>query len=49
MILEEGTHDELVANGGLYAELYRVQMEGTVTQDGRPIRNSNSEIRSKFR
>src|SRR5882724_2407551 len=28
VIFEEGTHDDLVASGGFYAELYRVQMEG---------------------
>ncbi|HXV84389.1 MAG TPA: ABC transporter ATP-binding protein [Candidatus Binatia bacterium] len=28
-VFEEGTHDELVSRSGLYAELYRVQIEGT--------------------
>jgi ATP-binding cassette, subfamily B, bacterial len=27
-IVERGTHDELVAAGGLYAELYRTQFAG---------------------
>ena len=26
--VEEGTHDELVARGGLYAELFTLQAEG---------------------
>jgi subfamily B ATP-binding cassette protein MsbA len=34
LIAEEGTHDELVARGGLYAELYRVQVEGTPAHNG---------------
>ena len=25
-IVEEGTHDQLLARGGLYAEMYRLQM-----------------------
>ena len=29
VVFEEGSHDELVARGGFYAELYRVQIEGT--------------------
>jgi len=27
-ITEEGTHEELVSNNGLYAELFRLQAEG---------------------
>jgi len=26
-LVESGTHDELVARGGVYADLYRIQME----------------------
>jgi ABC-type multidrug transport system fused ATPase/permease subunit len=29
VVAEEGSHNELVARGGFYAELYRVQIEGT--------------------
>ena len=28
-IVEEGTHDSLVAKGGLYARLARLQFQGT--------------------
>ncbi|HEU5033577.1 MAG TPA: ABC transporter ATP-binding protein, partial [Mycobacteriales bacterium] len=34
-IVERGTHDELVAAGGLYAELYRTQFAGQADSDGR--------------
>jgi len=29
VVAEEGTHDELVAHGGVYAELYRIQFSPT--------------------
>jgi ATP-binding cassette subfamily B protein len=32
-IVEEGTHRSLVANGGLYAELARLQFEAGVLED----------------
>ena len=38
-IVERGTHDELVASGGLYAELYRTQFavaDSPVPTSGRP-------------
>ena len=31
VVAEQGTHDELMKLGGVYAELYRVQFEGTST------------------
>jgi len=37
-----------LASGGFYAELYRVQMEGTAAHNGRPVLNLSSEIRTKF-
>jgi len=35
VVAEEGTHDELLERGGLYAELYRVQVEGTAVHEQR--------------
>jgi ATP-binding cassette subfamily B protein len=32
-IAEQGTHDELVAAGGLYSELYKLQREKYVAQE----------------
>ena len=32
-VIEEGTHDELVANGGLYADLWRRQSSGFIDVD----------------
>ena len=33
VVSEEGNHGELVARGGFYAELYRVQVEGTAVSE----------------
>ena len=33
-IVEEGTHDELVASGGLYAQLWQRQSGGFLLEDG---------------
>jgi len=30
-VIDQGTHAELLARGGVYAELYRTQFEGTAT------------------
>jgi ABC-type multidrug transport system fused ATPase/permease subunit len=32
VVAEQGTHDELMQLGGVYADLYRVQFEGSATQ-----------------
>jgi subfamily B ATP-binding cassette protein MsbA len=34
LVAEEGTHEELVKRGGVYAELYRIQTESRDPQDG---------------
>jgi ATP-binding cassette, subfamily B, bacterial len=54
-IVERGTHDELLAEGGLYARLYREQFgngvveahcsDGVILADGRPCRPSSPRRR----
>jgi ATP-binding cassette subfamily B multidrug efflux pump len=36
-IVEEGTHDELVAKGGLYAQLWQRQSGGFLMDDGETV------------
>jgi ABC-type multidrug transport system fused ATPase/permease subunit len=36
-VAEEGTHDELLALGGVYAELYRAQFEASPLKAGGSI------------
>jgi len=55
-IVERGTHDELVAEGGLYARLYEEQFgdgaveahcsDGVILADGRPCRPSSQRARA---
>jgi ATP-binding cassette subfamily B protein len=39
-IVELGTHDELIAAGGYYAELERVQREGAEQEDFARVRET---------
>jgi ATP-binding cassette subfamily B protein len=36
-IVEEGPHDALLASGGIYARLYRIQMAGTGTRPAQAV------------
>jgi len=37
VVAEEGSHDELIARGGVYAELYRIQFSATPTVAAAPV------------
>ena len=55
VVAEEGTHDELVARKGIYAELYRVQVGGVARRrrserkDHVPIDSSSCRTRARSR
>jgi subfamily B ATP-binding cassette protein MsbA len=40
VVAEEGTHDELVQRGGVYAQLYRIQSEAAPTVGGTSIESA---------
>ncbi len=44
LVAEEGTHDELVARKGVYAELHRIQTEGAETPPARPSTSSGANM-----
>jgi ATP-binding cassette subfamily B multidrug efflux pump len=48
-IIEQGTHDELVARGGLYAQLWRRQSGGFLPDDGQsePAARMKLEMREE--
>ncbi|WP_460274720.1 ABC transporter ATP-binding protein [Celeribacter sp. ULVN23_4] len=44
-VMDEGTHDELLSRGGLYADLYRLQYsDGRTVMDGTPGKVSRDQI-----
>jgi len=36
LVAEEGSHEELLARNGVYAELYRIQVEGGASSQPQP-------------
>ena len=44
VVAEEGTHDELLALGGVYAELYRAQFEASPVKAGDGVRRSRDGV-----
>jgi ATP-binding cassette subfamily B multidrug efflux pump len=43
-LVEQGSHEELVALGGLYAELWRRQSGGFLTQPMKPKSKTDEEM-----